>query len=625
MAKWFIRTIDISGGFLPGVSLTLPYGLTCIIGPRGSGKTTLAEALRFALGGMGAVSKAGGALLGANLASSVIRVHTHTADGQSGYTISRTGKQQAKLLAADGTPVTEVDLDRRTFLPLDGYSSKEMEDIADEVEGERRRTLLDELRADDIRAVTFKLADQRRGLDANADAIRQARTLIADLTEQIEELGDARARLATLPELQDDELSDELLKATEQLKANRAESLYLTELQGILRELTVGITQCQSNALARIGALRRPDQSANADILAGIVRIASTAMSSVGDLIADINHVAEESTTSIQTHGLQLHAAHETQNAHFVSLQERNASASEAVKQRTEAEAAVAKLIEIEGRLQAAKQELESLETRRSKLRGDYLIEQEQISALREDVARTLQGEVGESVHVQVRRNADFLRYQQLLSEGLKGAGVRNHDDIVENLLRLRPEQLAQIIQQTDVDELDHQLSLGQERSRKIINAFQGNIDPMALELVEIDDRIRIELNVSPTGEPNYKDAAELSRGQKCTALLPLLIARRETPLVIDQPEDNLDNRFIFETVVETIRRVKQHRQMIFITHNANIPVLAEAEMVVVLNSDGKSGFVQKCGSLDECRDEIVELLEGGKEAFELRRQRYAR
>ena len=63
---------------------------------------------------------------------------------------------------------------------------------------------------------------------------------------------------------------------------------------------------------------------------------------------------------------------------------------------------------------------------------------------------------------------------------------------------------------------------------------------------------------------------------------------------------------------------------MVFITHNANIPVLGEAERVVVMDSDGKRGWVAKSGSVDECRDEIIDLLEGGREAFELRRQRYA-
>jgi hypothetical protein len=62
---------------------------------------------------------------------------------------------------------------------------------------------------------------------------------------------------------------------------------------------------------------------------------------------------------------------------------------------------------------------------------------------------------------------------------------------------------------------------------------------------------------------------------------------------------------------------------MIFITHNANIPVLGEADLVIVMNSDGKKGYIQKAGSLDECRDEIIDLLEGGRKAFSERSRRY--
>ena len=142
--------------------------------------------------------------------------------------------------------------------------------------------------------------------------------------------------------------------------------------------------------------------------------------------------------------------------------------------------------------------------------------------------------------------------------------------------------------------------------------------------MIAIEDRIGIELNVSSTGKANFKDAAELSRGQKCTALLPILLARRDSPLIIDQPEDNLDNHFIFETVVNAVQRLKRHRQMIFITHNANIPVLAEADLVLVMNSDGRIGAVEKSGTVDECREQIIDLLEGGREAFELRSKRYA-
>ena len=164
----------------------------------------------------------------------------------------------------------------------------------------------------------------------------------------------------------------------------------------------------------------------------------------------------------------------------------------------------------------------------------------------------------------------------------------------------------------------------GAERSRKILDAFRESVDPLALEITAIEDRIAIELNVATTGRQHFKDASDLSRGQKCTALLPILLARRDNPLVIDQPEDNLDNHFIFETVVNAVQRMKKRRQMIFITHNANIPVLAEADLVLVMTSDGRVGAIEKRGTVDECREQIIELLEGGREAFQLRSKRYA-
>ena len=120
----------------------------------------------------------------------------------------------------------------------------------------------------------------------------------------------------------------------------------------------------------------------------------------------------------------------------------------------------------------------------------------------------------------------------------------------------MRPEQLGQIIQSKDLDSLEELTHFGAERSRKILDSLRENVDPLALEITAIEDRIGIELNVATAGRPHFKDASDLSRGQKCTALLPILLARRDNPLIIDQPEDNLDNHFVFETVVNTVQRI---------------------------------------------------------------------
>jgi len=150
------------------------------------------------------------------------------------------------------------------------------------------------------------------------------------------------------------------------------------------------------------------------------------------------------------------------------------------------------------------------------------------------------------------------------------------------------------------------------------------------LDSLWLDDKVEIRLNLADIDSalPEYKEAAELSTGQKCTAVLPrILMAESSGPLLIDQPENNLDNHYLFTDVVPRLEAIKGNRQLIFITHNPNIPVLAEAERVAVLRTeageDGVKGKLKRLGTVDEVREEIISLLEGGREAFELRAQKY--
>src|ERR1700691_6276880 len=145
---WFLDCIEINGGFLAGLKLKLPRGLTCIIGPRGTRKSTLAEAIRFAIVGTGGASKARLELIQANLGTGTLVTLGAVAEGGTRYAIRRTHRQPATLISADGKPIDSVDLDRGTFLPLDAYSSSEIEGIADETLGEKRRALLDALKGD---------------------------------------------------------------------------------------------------------------------------------------------------------------------------------------------------------------------------------------------------------------------------------------------------------------------------------------------------------------------------------------------------------------------------------------------------------------------------------------------
>ena len=154
----------------------------------------------------------------------------------------------------------------------------------------------------------------------------------------------------------------------------------------------------------------------------------------------------------------------------------------------------------------------------------------------------------------------------------------------------------------------------------------------MRIEELDLPPTTSIRLNTAPAGNPPaWQALEELSTGQKATAVLLLLLLESDAPLIVDQPEDDLDNRFITEGVVPRMRDEKQRRQFIFSTHNAIIPVLGDAELIVGLTASGEAEHGQAriasehMGSIDSkpVRELVEEILEGGKEAFERRRRKY--
>jgi energy-coupling factor transporter ATP-binding protein EcfA2 len=619
---WFVEKIEITGGFLPGLSIQLPQGLTCIIGPRGSGKSTLAEALRFAVCGLSAAPKHCVDLVQANLAGGALVTITALVEDVGRYTIKRGLKQQPVLLAPGGRTVDSVDIDRGTFLPLDAYSSPEIEAIADEVLGQKRRTLLDELRSEQMRTIHLSLAESARALDANADLIRTTQRSIQDLTEQAEELGDVRARLNALPP-SDHESTAEFVRVSRQQQLNQRETSKLDAFDRELGSLDQGLEQLKKKTQIVFKARLAEEHSANADTLRQYDNLLASILDSIEDHFSTISHQIREALKTIATARDGITKAHSDHAGELARLTAFNQAASEQARTRATLEQQLVKLQSVEERRSELNIELKTLLDQRKSLKAKHILMRDQISGIREEIASELQREAGKRVRIRIMRNADHLAYQQMLVDGLRGARVRNHEEIIATLMQLRPEQLAQLIQTDDVESLEELTAFGRERSRKILDAFRESVDPLTLEVIAIEDRVGIELNVSSAGKANFKDASDLSRGQKCTALLPILLARRDSPLIIDQPEDNLDNHFIFETVVNAVQRLKKRRQMIFITHNANIPVLAEADLVLVMNSDGRIGVIERSGSVDECREQIIELLEGGRRAFELRSKRY--
>lgn len=122
------------------------------------------------------------------------------------------------------------------------------------------------------------------------------------------------------------------------------------------------------------------------------------------------------------------------------------------------------------------------------------------------------------------------------------------------------------------------------------------------------------------------RSLSQLSLGQQQSILLAILLqSKSKVPLIIDQPEDNLDSEFIYKTIVANLRRIKENRQVIVVTHNPNIAVLGDAELIIPLKSTSLKAMVRERGSIDrpETRDLCCEILEGGHTAFIRRKEIY--
>lgn len=140
------------------------------------------------------------------------------------------------------------------------------------------------------------------------------------------------------------------------------------------------------------------------------------------------------------------------------------------------------------------------------------------------------------------------------------------------------------------------------------------------------EDGLWVEYSRRGDGK-EFQPVSQASAGQRSAAMLAFLLAHGEEPLVLDQPEDDLDNHLIYDLVVRQMRENKIRRQIIVVTHNPNIVVNGDAEMLHALDFRNGQCMVTQSGSLQEkaMREEVCRVMEGGREAFERRYRRLGR
>jgi hypothetical protein len=240
--------------------------------------------------------------------------------------------------------------------------------------------------------------------------------------------------------------------------------------------------------------------------------------------------------------------------------------------------------------------------------------------------AARLSGKLAPSVRVEVKSSVDYKSVEQNLRSG--GGRVSEAMALFRDDPNFSPRLLAEIAAKGQ-STLTEKWGLTSVQAGRIANLSTSSL--LELEEVPLVVTTSVELNTAPGGTTAQWIAIDdLSKGQQAIAILMMLLLDSDAPLIVDQLEDDLDSRFISTQIVPTVKSEKRRRQFVFSTHNANVPVLADAELVVGLTAEG--GHLRRAtiepkhlGAVDKptVRELIEERLEGGRDAFEARRRRY--
>ncbi|MCD6493095.1 MAG: AAA family ATPase [Archaeoglobaceae archaeon] len=229
-----------------------------------------------------------------------------------------------------------------------------------------------------------------------------------------------------------------------------------------------------------------------------------------------------------------------------------------------------------------------------------------------------LQGKLRLTVNYQAEKG----EFKDSLKKTLKGSRVS--DDTIEKICSkdsIDGIDISQVIE-NGIDEIKKEYGLTDSMARRVYSWFMEEKSRLyKLQTLFPEDSIDIELNVD--GE--YRQLDKLSAGQKATAILLLLFAQEDRILILDQPEEDLDNRFIYDDIVKILRKMKGKRQMIIATHNANIPVLGDSELILVLDAKEDKCCIIDEGSIDKktIQQHVKSIMEGGEEAFRMRAEKY--
>jgi DNA repair ATPase RecN len=617
-----LKSLSVVGGFLDGMNIEFVDGLNCLIGHRGTGKTTVLEFIRYALDEFprddgGQARRRVEALVRSNLGDGRIRLAVQTRDGLE-YIVDRSASGEPMVLTADGQP-TDVRINSAGIFSADIFSQNEVENIADSPQSQLE--LIDRFAASEIAEINHKVADLRSKLDANTNAIVTHTQQFSGLANEVSELEVINAKIKTLAEDESAQADGEINLAQQHRAQRGREEQALKEAGELIRKYMQWLHDAAGRFIQDIepafdeGMFSGPNGMLMGRIHETLKRIGGKLDRLFDQAAAEIDSGARD----LEDLGRQLKEAHQQQELMFRELIARHNHARGVATERAELEKKRNDILAKDRRKVELQRKLDQLYLERETVARQLRNLWDQRFAIRQRVATWISERANSSIRVRIDQCGDRSDYTQALVGWLKGF-VGHYNPVAKKIADyIPPAELLRIVREGRINDLQSQADLSDTQAAKALESLRRLEIQLQLDAIELADLPRIELL---EGE-QWRNSLELSTGQKCTTILPILLLESHNPLLVDQPEDNLDNRYIYDTVVNAIHRVKQNRQIILITHNPNIPVLGEASAVYVLTSDGERARLAKQGSVDNCKTEIINLLEGGKEAFIRRKDRY--
>lgn len=227
-----------------------------------------------------------------------------------------------------------------------------------------------------------------------------------------------------------------------------------------------------------------------------------------------------------------------------------------------------------------------------------------------------------------------FGDYRRKLKTFFTNSGLQ-YTEVVDTIIGklIMPEDFCMLLADWEEKEVMKALDISKEQAAKLNKHTYTDLVSKLKHFhdVCVADQPQVKMVIDESAladEDKYRLVSKLSAGERSTVILPLVTHGTANPLAIDQPEDDLDNAYIHDNFVHSLlRKTKGSRQFIFASHNANIPVLGDAENIIILNASRDHGWIEKNGCTDSLSQQIMDILEGGEKAFtdRLNKHRFSR